>query len=270
MGGVIEVFFQFASAGNLGGQRGSHSDGVHRDISKVAIKSMAKTLGWLPALTAALALSACTSSRGGSIPYDVADFGVPDPISNTTLDENYQIAPLDTLKINVFQVPDLSGEYSVDLTGHIAMPLVGNVRAVDMTTMQLQQALKTKLEVAYLKNPDVTVGITKSNGSNITVDGSVRSPGVFPVSGRITLIQAVAMAKGMDQAANERRVAIFRQIGGQRMAAAFDLKSIREGESEDPVVYRGDIIIVDGSATKQAFREVLQALPIVGVFNPVL
>ena len=45
---------------------------------------------------------------------------------------------------------------------------------------------------------------------------------------------------------------------------------VRRGLAEDPVVYRGDIIIVDGSATKQAFREVLQALPIVGVFNPVL
>lgn len=228
------------------------------------------TFKWLPVCAAALALSACASSRGGSIPYDVADFGTPDPISSTTLDENYQIAPLDTLKINVFQVPDLSGEYSVDLTGNIAMPLVGNVRAVDKTTVQLQQELESKLEVAYLKNPDVTVGITKSNGSNVTVDGSVRSPGVFPVPGRITLIQAIALARGLDQAANERRVAIFRQIGGQRMAAAFDLKMIREGEAEDPVVYRGDIIVVDGSATKQAFRDVLQAVPIIGVFNPVL
>lgn len=228
------------------------------------------TVRWFAVCAAALIVASCASSRGGNIPYEVADFGAPDAVSNVTLDENYQIAPLDTLKINVFQVADLSGEYSVDLTGHIAMPLIGSVRAVDKTTVQLQQELETKLEVAYLKNPDVTVGITKSNGSNITVDGSVRNPGVFPVQGRITLIQAIAMARGPDDTANERRIAIFRQIDGKRMAAAFDLKSIRQGEAEDPVVYRGDIIVVDGSSSKRAFRDVLQAIPILGVFNPVL
>src|SRR5690606_13596251 len=80
----------------------------------------------------ALASSACSSTRGGTIPYDVADFGAPDTQTTQVLDENYQIAPLDTLKVNVFQVEDLSGDYEVDLTGHIAMPLIGSVRAVDM------------------------------------------------------------------------------------------------------------------------------------------
>jgi polysaccharide export outer membrane protein len=61
---------------------------------------------------------------------------------------------------------------------------------------------------------------------------------------------------------------VFRTIGGQRMAAAFDLTSIRRGEAEDPKVYSGDIIIVDGSKLKQAQREILGALPIIGMFNP--
>jgi polysaccharide export outer membrane protein len=215
-----------------------------------------------------VALSACASSRGGSIPYDVADFGAPDTQTAQVLDENYQIAPLDTLKINVFQVEDLSGDYEVDLTGHIAMPLIGSVRAVDMTTAQLQASLEAKLGESYLRDPDVTVGITKSAGSNITVDGSVNNPGVFPVNGRITLIQAIATARGTDPSANERRIAVFRQIGGQRMAAAFDLVDIRRGEEPDPVIYRGDIIIVDGSKTKQAFQDVLRSMPLLNVFTP--
>jgi polysaccharide export outer membrane protein len=220
----------------------------------------------VPAL--ALAIVACSSSRGGSISYDVADFGAPDPLSATVLDESYQIAPLDTLRINVFQVDDLSGEYDVDLTGHIAMPLIGNVRAVDLTTDQLQATLEEQLGVAYLRDPDVTVGIAKSAGSNITVEGSVTNPGVFPVSQRITLLQAIAMARGTDPSANERRVAIFRQIDGQRMAAAFDLVDIRRGEEPDPVIYRGDIIIVDGSNTRRAFQDVLRSMPLLSVFTP--
>lgn len=217
-----------------------------------------------------VALAGCASSRGGSIPYDVADFGEPDAISSTTLDENYQIAPLDKLSVNVFQVADLTGEYSVDLTGHIAMPLIGSVRAVDLTTAELQQELYRKLNETYLRNPDVTVGIISSSGSSITVEGSVNSPGVFPVPGKITLIQSIAMAGGTDDASNERRVAVFRQIDGQRMAAAFDLTDIRRGEADDPVIYRGDIIVVDGSRVRQAQRDLLRSLPFVNLFVPVL
>ena len=76
------------------------------------------------------------------------------------------------------------------------------------------------------------------------------------------------MAKGTDDNANPRRIAIFRQIQGQRMAAAFDLTSIRRGSAEDPKVYSGDIIIVDGSNIKQIQREILQSLPLLSIFNP--
>ena len=220
------------------------------------------------AVVLALALASCVSSRGGSIPYGVKDFGAPDPQSSQLLDADYQISPLDKLKINVFQVPDLSGDYQVDLTGRIAMPLIGAVKAVDMTTDQLQTELKTKLSETYLKNPDVTVGITESTGSNITVEGSVNSPGVFPVPGKITLLQAIAMARGPDNTANERRVAVFRKIDGQRMAAAFDLKEIRGGKSDDPAIYRGDIIIVDGSSSRKAFQDVLQSVSLARLFTP--
>lgn len=227
--------------------------------------------GWrvvLPLLVGA-SLASCASSRGGTISYETADFGPPDTISTIALDEDYRIAPLDKLKVNVFQVADLSGEYQVDLTGHIAMPLIGNVRAIDLTPPELQQKLAADLEEKYLKNPNVTVGVVESAGSNITVDGSVRAPGVFPVPGKATLVQAIAMARGTDDTANERRVAIFRQIDGQRMAAAFDLISIRRGEAEDPTVYRGDIIVVDGSSTRRAFRDFLRTVPLFNLFTPV-
>ena len=58
------------------------------------------------------------------------------------------------------------------------------------------------------------------------------------------------MARGTDENANPRRVAIFRTIEGQRMAAAFDLVSIRRGQMEDPRIYSGDIVVVDGSKIK--------------------
>ena len=234
-----------------------------------------RTRGALDSIAAALALFAallllagCAGSRGGPIPYDVQDFGTPDAPAVAALEEDYRIAPLDTLKIAVFQVPDLSGEFEVDLTGNIAMPLIGNVKAVDKTARSLQDELVQRLGAKYLQSPDVSVGVKSSSRRSVTLDGAVRQPGMYPIQAPVSLVQAIAMAKGTNEDANPRRVAVFRQIGGQRMAAAFDLTSIRKGEAEDPKIYSGDIIVVDGSRIRQIQREILSSLPILGAFNP--
>ncbi len=216
-----------------------------------------------------LLLSACTSSRGSDIPYNVEGFGEPDAPSVTRLASDYRIAPLDKLSINVFQVADLSGEYQVDLNGNIAMPLVGNVPAVDRTTQQLQAELKVVLSEKYLRNPDVTVGIVEATGSNFTLEGSINKPGLYPAFGKLTLVQAVALGGGLDEFANPKTVVVFRQVNGKRMAAAFDLTTIRKGEDPDPEVYRGDVIVVDGSNTRRAWRDVLQSVPLLGLFRPI-
>lgn len=226
---------------------------------------------WLLALLAAsalLLLAGCAGTRGGPIPYDVQDFGRPDAPTVAPLEDDYQIAPLDTLKIAVFQVPDLSGEFEVDLTGNIAMPLIGNVKAVSKTPSALQTELAQRLGEKYLQNPDVSVGVKSSSRRSVTLEGAVRSPGMYPIQAPVTLIQAIAMAKGVGEDANPRRVAVFREIGGKRMAAAFDLTSIRKGAAEDPKIYSGDIIVVDGSRVRAIQREILSSLPILGVFNP--
>ena len=213
-------------------------------------------------------IGACADKRGGPIPYNVATFGAPDAPKVVPLEENYRIAPLDTLSIRVFKMADLTGDYEVDLTGKISMPLIGEVNAVELTTAQLDQRLTTLLGEKYLENPDISVGIKSSTRRNVTVDGSVTKSGSFAVNGPTSLIQVIAAAGGVTEDANPRRVAIFRQIGGQRQAAAFDLVSIRRGEAPDPQVYAGDIVVVDGSATKAAHRQILNSLPILSIFRP--
>lgn len=241
---------------------------VARGLVPVSSAGLARFLPILLLLAAALLLGACAGTRGGAVPYKVENFGAPDAPAVATIEEDYRIAPLDTLKINVFQVADLSGDYEVDLTGNIALPLIGNVKAVEKTTRQLRADLVKRLGEKYLQNPDITVGVKSSTRRSVTLDGAVRAPGIYPITGDLTLLQAVAMARGTDETANPRRVAIFRQIGGQRMAAAFDLVSIRRGTGEDPKVFAGDIIVVDGNNIKALQREILGALPLLSIFNP--
>jgi polysaccharide export outer membrane protein len=226
--------------------------------------------GWIVAVAISLLVAGCAGKRGGDIPYhpDATAFGQPDSPALAALEEGYRISPLDKLKVNVFQVADLSGDYEVDLAGNIAMPLIGSVRAVNLTTVELDEKITKMLGAKYLQSPDVSVGVSSSSTRVVTVDGSVRAPGVFPVNGNVTLMQVIARASGTDENANPRRVAVFRQIGGERMAAAYDLTDIRRGKAEDPRIYSGDIVVVDGSNVKAIQREVLQALPIIGMFRP--
>jgi polysaccharide export outer membrane protein len=175
---------------------------------------------------------------------------------------------MDKLAIKVFKMDDLSGDYDVDLAGNISLPLVGQIKAANLTTAQLDDELTKTLGAKYLEHPDISVAIKASTAHVVTVDGAVKEGGAFAVGGPTSLIRAIAMAKGTSEDANARRVAVFRQIGGQRQAAAFDLTAIRRGQAPDPQIYPGDIIVVDGSSIKAARKQILQSFPLLSIFRP--
>jgi polysaccharide export outer membrane protein len=193
---------------------------------------------------------------------------MPDEPKVTTLAQDYKILPMDKLSIKVFKAEDMSGDYDVDLLGNIQLPLIGEVKAATLTPDQLDQELTQKLGEKYLEHPDVSVAIKESRSRSVTVDGAVKDGGTFPVAGPVSLIQAVAMAKGTSEDANPRRVAVFRTVGGQRQAAAFDLTDIRRGQAQDPQIYPGDIVVVDGSSIKAFQKQFFQTVPLLGLFRP--
>ena len=221
----------------------------------------------LCALVALSLLAGCADSRGGPIAYS-QNFAAPDAPSLKALESNYKIAPMDKLAVKVFKSEELSGDYDVDLAGNISLPLIGEVEAANMTTAQLDEKLTEKLGQKYLEHPDVAVAIKESHSLVITIDGSVKEGGAFPAPGPLSLVQAIALAKGTSEDANPRRVAVFRVIDGKRQAAAFDLTAIRRGQAADPQVYPGDIIVVDGSSIKAAQKQLLQTVPLLAIFRP--
>ena len=237
-----------------------------KGTSRMAARPMRKAA--LVVALVALFVGGCADKRGGPIPYGVENFGLPDAPKVATVETDYRIAPLDTLSVKVFKMPDLSGDYEVDLRGEISLPLVGNVAAAELTTAELDNRLTAKLGEKYLENPDVSVGLKASTRRSVTVDGAVKNAGSFPVTGPVTLMQAVAMAGGTTDDANARRVAIFRTISGRRQAAAFDLVSIRRGQTEDPQIYAGDIVVIDGNSVKSMHKQILNSLPVLSIFRP--
>jgi polysaccharide biosynthesis/export protein len=216
----------------------------------------------------ALAILASGCAGRGNIPYNPVDFAAPDVDTINVPQSMQRVGPLDKLKITVFQVEDLTGEYRVDAAGQIAFPLLGNVQAQGKTPRELGDHISQLLGARYLRSPNVQVAIQEVVEQTITVDGSVREPGTKPIRGTITLMQAVAMGKGFEADANPGRVIVFRTINGQRMAAGFDLRAIRRAEAEDPLIYGNDIVVVDGSRARQLWGQVLTTLPLLALFRP--
>ena len=177
----------------------------------------------------------------------------------------YKIGPLDVLEVSVFKVPDLSRTIQVADSGTINLPLVGEVPAAGRTSQEIERDLTKRLGAKYLQSPQVNVFVKEYNSQRVTIDGSVKRPGVYPIRGSATLLQMIATAEGFNENASTE-VAIFRTTNGQRTAAKFDVEDIRSGKMGDPRILEGDAIIVSNSAFKSTYQNILKVLPTAGMF----
>ena len=173
---------------------------------------------------------------------------------------------MDVLDISVFKVPELSKSVQVADTGTINLPLVGEVPADGMTAQDVERSLTRKLGAKYLQNPQVTVYVREYNSQRVTIEGAVKSQGVYPIRGRSSLMQMIATAGGLD-AKSDSTVVVFRNTDGQRAAARFDLDDIKKGQAEDPSLQAGDMVLVGTSAVKEALENVLKVLPLAGMWK---
>jgi polysaccharide biosynthesis/export protein len=181
--------------------------------------------------------------------------------------EDYRIAPLDLIEISVFGVPDLNRSVQVSSSGMISLPLIKTVKAAGLTQDQLEQSLAGKLEKTYLQSPQVSVFVKEYNSQRITVDGAVQKPGIFPIVGKVSLLQAVALAQGLSTVADPSAVLVFRTVSDKRMVARFDLNQVRKGKIDDPFLQAGDIVMVDESKARTTLRDISSAVPITGLFQ---
>lgn len=232
-------------------------------------------------LLATLVLAFAATANAGSDPVPAPagteravtmtnELGAPDTTSVTgayTGVSEYRIGPQDLLEINVFQVPDLTRTVRVNTGGQVSLPLIGEIHAGGRTVQEVEKQIAEKLAEGYLQNPQVSVFVKEFTSQRVTVEGAVKKPGIFPLSGRATLLQTIAMAEGLDPLADLQGIVIFRTVNGKKMAARFDLKQIRAGAAADPEVYGDDIVVVDQSGPKSTWRRVVESLPVLNLFR---
>ncbi len=172
------------------------------------------------------------------------------------------IGPLDTIQVDVFNVPELGREMQVDASGRIAMPLAGTIDARGKTAEELATVIETALRAKYVRSPGVTVNIKSSVSQVVTIDGQVVEPGLYPVTNEMTLMRVIASAKGLSEFARQEDVVILRTVGNRRMAGLYNVAAIRRGAYDDPPVFANDVIFVGDSPQRRMFRDIVSLSPI--------
>jgi polysaccharide biosynthesis/export protein len=220
------------------------------------------------ALTLAMLLSACggreplVSTPRLSVVDGTATLPAPNRQDLTVADRPSLIGPLDTILVDVFGVPDLSRELQVDASGRISMPLIGTIDARGKTAGELAEDIEAALRGRYVRNPDVTVNIRSSVSQVVTVDGQVVEPGLYPVTNQMTLMRAIASAKGLTEFARQDDVVILRTVNNQKMAGLYNIGAIRRGSYDDPPIYANDVIVVGDSPQRRLFRDLVALSPV--------
>lgn len=157
---------------------------------------------------------------------------------------DYRIGPSDLLDIKVFQADELSRQVRVDQRGDITLPLMGTIRVAGLTQNGLEQRLASLMGKNLLQNPQVSVFIKEFTAQRVTIEGEVGKQGVFPLSGQVTVLQAIAMAGGLGEFAASNQVMLFRKQGSGVRTYQIDLDAIRNGLANDPYVQNDDRIVV--------------------------
>ncbi len=171
-----------------------------------------------------------------------------------------RISPQDVLDVNVFKVPDLSVQkVTVESSGLISLPLIGSVRVAGLSITQAEQKI-TQLLKEYMQDPKVRVTRTdKAVSKRVTVEGEVKAPGVFPIKGDLSFLQAIAMAQGLSELGDSRTVLFYRD--GRQHVINLDL--VRTGKIADPSLKGDDRIIVLKDPQKVREKKVLDYLPVI-------
>lgn len=194
---------------------------------------------------------------------DQASLPAPTRMDQAGASRPYLVGPFDKLQIDVFGVEDMSErKVQVDASGRISFPLVGSFEVAGLTPFEIEDELESRLSQEYIRDPQVTVNLEETVSQVITVDGQVTKPGLYPVLGRMTLMQAIATAEGTAEFAKLEDVVVFRNSQGQRYAALFNLAAIRRGLYGDPEMYAGDVVVVGESHARRLFRDILAVAPL--------
>lgn len=199
----------------------------------------------------AAAQSASPGARGRSAaPAETGGATTPGttPMTGATapLRSDYVIGPGDLLQITVWKNDTLSRVAPVRPDGKISVPLLQDIMAAGLTTMQLRDKIATAL-AEFMPNPEVTVSVSDVRSMRVSILGEVAKPGVIELRGQTTILEAIAMAGGFKDFASPSKITIIRNDpNGKTQRIRFNYnRAVSNGSEEENLVLKsGDVIVV--------------------------
>jgi len=168
--------------------------------------------------------------------------GTPDPAKPP--EEFYLIGAGDSLNINVWKEPTLSGSVKVRPDGYVTLPLINEVQVVGLSTGQLRKLLEEKYK-EFTTDPFVTIRVEGIASSEVFLVGQVSRPGVLPLNGNETLLQLLTRAGGLALFADRSNVRVVRRDGDKITEYIVDYDGLIRGDLKQDILLRpGDRIIV--------------------------
>ncbi|MGP1683160.1 MAG: polysaccharide biosynthesis/export family protein [Giesbergeria sp.] len=187
----------------------------------------------------------------------------------STQDSEYKITPSDLLEIEVFGVSELKRTVRVNTNGQIAMPLIGTLTVAGLTPADAEALVALQYKGKnFLQDPQVSIFVKEFTTQRITLDGALMKPGIYPLTGQITLLRALALAGGSGPLADMENVMLFRITpDGQSLVEKFNVDQIRMGEAPDPPLQGDDVVVVNRNSKRAAVRDSLFR-DIIDTLNP--
>lgn len=158
---------------------------------------------------------------------------------------DYKIGPQDMVRVDVWKEPDISRTIPVRPDGKISLPLLNDVQAAGLTSMQLAGVIREGL-TKYITNPQVTVTVTEINSRRVYCNGEVIKPGALALLPNMTALQAISSCGGFTQFARIKSIYILRVEDGKQVQHPFNYKDVVKGKkAEDNILLQpGDVIVV--------------------------
>jgi len=211
---------------------------------------------------------ACVPTINSDLPRGPAAYQAVAVSDADTVNALILLQPKDQISVNVFKEEDLTTQdVVIDQGGSVSLPLIGEVHAAGLSPAQLAKVVERAYGESYLRDPHVNIVLVKPAPRVISVEGEVKSPGVYEVQEGYTLLSALALAGSPLETAKYDEVLIFRERDGQRMGGRFDVTDIRAGRADDPVVLPGDVIVVGYARARGAYLDFLKLAPLLGAFT---
>ncbi len=160
--------------------------------------------------------------------------------------KEYRIGSGDILEITTWKEPDFSREnILVRIDGKITFPLLDDLQAAGLSTLQLKKAIKKKVK-EYVDNPVVTVTVQSPNSKKFYILGEIVRTGEYPLVKNLTVLQAFALAGGFTEWASKKEIILFRREKGMEKILRINYKNIIKGKdfSQNVVIKSDDTIIV--------------------------